>query len=55
LELPEYGGEVSLSSDTVVDAKNFGRFVQAGGTIYKRGFHLEVSERPDTDAQKETP
>ena len=55
LELPEYGGEISLSSDTVVGAKNFGRFVQAGGTIYKRGFHLEVRERPDTDAQKETP
>lgn len=45
--LPEDGSEVSLSSDVVIDAGNFQRFLQAGGTIYKRGFHLEVRKSPE--------
>lgn len=45
--LPEDGSEVSLSSDVVIDAGNFQRFLTAGGTIYKRGFHLEVRESPE--------
>ena len=40
-KLPETG-EVSLSSDVVVDADDLQRFIDAGGTIYKRGYHIEV-------------
>lgn len=42
-KLPE-AGEVSLSRDVIVDYNDLQRFIGAGGTIYKRGFRLEVRD-----------
>lgn len=44
-KLPETG-EISLTHDVVVDADDLQRFIDAGGTIYKRGYRIELVKAP---------